>query len=126
MFKYIVQRFWLLGKFGSKYSFGNLPEDDAIDQSELREDCHQLLQNVFTQDVSNPKYRIGKTKVYFRAGSLEYLESERSKAYDTAAAKIQARVRGIRDRKLYKKLKIQSKQEKEIVVDNTCGLCIIQ
>ena len=126
MFKYILQRFWLLGNFGSKYSFGNLPKDDALDQSELRDDCRQLLQNVFTHDESNSKYIIGKTKVYFRAESLEYLESERSKAYDTAAAKIQARVRGVINRKLYKKLKTKSKQEREIVVDNSCGLCIIQ
>ncbi len=127
LFRNILQRFWLLGKFGSKYSFGKI--DDVInDDLELRNDCCQLLQGVFAVDESNPPYVLGKSKVYFKAGSLEYLETERAKVYDLSAAKIQARVRGIRDRKFYKELKLRerSKKEKEIVVESSCGICIVQ
>ncbi len=125
-FKNILQRFWLLGNFGSKYSHGNVPEN-AIQEKNLHYDCQQLLEKVFTKDnVMNPPYVLGKTKVYFRAGSLEFLEAERSSAYDKFASKIQARVRGNIDRKLVKALKIKSSKEKEIVVETSCGLCIIQ
>lgn len=116
-FTYILQRFWVLGDSGKEYKFGL--EDNV---SVLRDDCEKLLKGVFKSKGFSNSFVMGFTKVYFRSGSLETLESERTKTYDKSATQIQARVRGILSRKQYSNLI----QEKAVVVDQTCGVCIIQ
>ncbi len=102
-FEYILHRFWFLGDLGSKYAFGKVDTSDL----EMRSDCEKLLENVLKCSKSDESHVVGKTKVYFRSGSMEELESVRSKAYDTYASKIQARVRGNICRKKFKVLRIE-------------------
>jgi myosin-5 len=70
--------------------------------------CEEMLAHLATEkkDGSMQKgFAIGKTRAYFRAGCLEYLESERSKIWDKWAAKIQRIVRGFVKRAQYKQQK---------------------
>ncbi len=108
---YIVRRFWMLGRFGKKYELGT----DYGNQTEVRRDCEKLLNHAFNGESLSSLCVIGITKVYFRTGCLEELESKRARAYDKSASMIQARVRGILARKLYKILKLQSNLEKEVM-----------
>ena len=50
----------------------------------------------------------GKTRTYFRAGSLEHLENERVKAFGMYATVIQAQIRGYQSRSMYAKWKLSS------------------
>ena len=101
-FEYILHRFWFLGDFGTKYAYGNIK---ASESSEMRRDCEKLLKRVLHSE-SDDSHVVGRTKVYFRSGSLEELEAKRAKAYDDFASKIQAMVRGILCRKKFKSLRI--------------------
>lgn len=49
-------------------------------------------------------YTCGKTKAFFRSGSLELLESSRSKLFSQSAVAVQKRIRGIIARKQYTSL----------------------
>jgi myosin-5 len=44
-------------------------------------------------------YAVGKTKIYFKSGCLEYLESQRGKIWHKWAVKVQAPARGFLDRR---------------------------
>ena len=47
---------------------------------------------------------LGKTKVFFKVGALEYMESQRANLLDASCAKIQARIRGNKARVQYAQL----------------------
>jgi myosin V len=55
-----------------------------------------LLKHMETEDAGRviKAYAIGKTRTYFRAGALEFLEAERIKGFDPAAITIQRIARG--------------------------------
>eukprot|EP00551_Chaetoceros_affinis_P008702 CAMPEP_0203684068 /NCGR_PEP_ID=MMETSP0090-20130426/47847_1 /ASSEMBLY_ACC=CAM_ASM_001088 /TAXON_ID=426623 /ORGANISM="Chaetoceros affinis, Strain CCMP159" /LENGTH=1230 /DNA_ID=CAMNT_0050553231 /DNA_START=174 /DNA_END=3864 /DNA_ORIENTATION=+ len=123
-FDHILRRFWFLGSFGDKYAFGKV---DGREE-EIREDCEKLLCSVLSDGKGGEGsvgeggdhmslYETGRTKVYFREGSLEELESERAKAFDKSASKIQARVRGIKARKDFKKLRAQLVIQKQEAIE---------
>jgi myosin V len=58
------------------------------------------------KDGSSAKaYAMGKTKVYFKGGCLEFLESERAKIWDRWAVKIQAPARGFVTRRRIMRMK---------------------
>jgi len=60
--------------------------------------------------ISMP-FAIGKTKVYFKSGCLEYLESQRGKVWHKWAVKIQAPVRGfITRRRLERARKVEQER----------------
>jgi myosin-5 len=121
-FEYILHRFWFMGGLGKKYAFGNVQGSEE----EIRNDCEKMLTNMLTPvEDTQELFIMGRTKVYFREGSLEQLEAERSKAYDKGAMKIQARIRGILSRKKYKALKRQSAQRKQRKVDKRFSVYLI-
>ena len=119
-FEYVLSRFWYLGKFQKKYSFGKM---DKHDMPTLRKDSEFLMLKVFpqTEEKIDKLFFIGRTKVYFRAGALETLEAERVKIFDISAMKIQARVRGVLSRRTYMIL-----LRKKVTVDTSCRRCSIQ
>lgn len=57
---------------------------------------------MFEQD--RDKYQFGKTKIFFRAGQVAYLEKLRSERLKTCGVVIQKRVRGWLARRRYRKI----------------------
>lgn len=83
-----LERFKVLTKKGKK---------DKKDKGDHKEDVIKLLTNALKPfDDGNEKdpFVVGKTRVYFRAGALEFLESERMKGWDKWALDIQRVTRG--------------------------------
>lgn len=118
-FDYILRRFWMLGNFGKKYTFGKVDGNEA----DIRQDCEKLLNCAFDKsEVLSNSFAVGLTKAYFRTGEMERLESERAKAYDKFASKIQARVRGISSRKKYMILRIQCERKKQMTMERKASL----
>ena len=113
-FEYILERFWFL----AEYDFLHKTIDG--NGSQQRSDCESLLNYLLKSfdfysngDVSKA-FTVGKSIVYFRRGALEFLESERWKAFDRCATIIQAAIRGSLARKSYKVMvKDRSRHEKE-------------
>jgi myosin-5 len=86
---------------------GGYPDAD----SELVDLLNKTLKHLETEakDGSTKKgYALGKSRVYFRAGCLEYLESERSKIWDKWAIKCQKIGRSF----LVKRMVMRMKYEK--------------
>jgi len=77
-----------------------------------KEECEDLLEKMLKHMETKKKdgsiqkgFAMGKSRAYFRAGCLEYLESERSKIWDRWAVKIQKPARGFIVRKRVEKMK---------------------
>lgn len=72
----IVERFGILNEGNSKMCYPNV-------QSECEDICKKMLKHLETTNTSGKTqsaFAMGKTRVFFRAGCLEHLESERSKS----------------------------------------------
>ena len=100
-----------------KFRFGSMWEDkkkypstkrDGMTREEaLRCDCDAILANGLAEKpevkdkngVVVKQYVCGKTRSYFKAGALEYLEANRSTGLDAQARTIQRVVRGMLGRK---------------------------
>jgi myosin V len=69
----------------------------------LAKDCDALFTcALVSKQVGDKKaFIVGKTRTYFRAGALEYLESNRAAGMDGQAKQIQAAVRGMLARKKF-------------------------
>merc|ERR1712226_1062690 len=74
-------------------------------KTELKEASKIILQN--TEGFDAEKYRIGKTKVFFRAGALALLEEKRDDIVTLLIRKLQGQIRGHMRRKDYNKRKQQ-------------------
>lgn len=78
-----------------------LPADDSDLGKRVERLIKPLLKHM-TKEADGRKlkaYAIGKTRTYFRAGALEYLEAERIRGFDPAAMVIQKVSRGFLVRK---------------------------
>ena len=80
-----LERFKMLKKAGSQEK-----------EKETKESVNQLLTSVLEpmKDDDVEAFVVGKTRVYFRVGALEYLEHERMKGWDKWAVDIQRVTRG--------------------------------
>ncbi len=67
------------------------PRDDV---EKMLNAALQKFETVDKDDKVTKAFAVGKTRAYFRAGALEYLESERVKLWDEWAVEIQRYVRG--------------------------------
>jgi myosin heavy subunit len=91
---------WDKSKFPSAKSSGMSPEDCQ------RADCSAILSSALCEKIfKNDKgevikaFVVGKTKAFFRAGVLEYLEANRKTGLDSQAITIQKYARGFLTRK---------------------------
>ena len=113
-FDYTLERFWFL----AEYDF--LHETIDGNGSQQRSDCENLLTYLLkpfefhSNGNISKSFTVGKSMVYFRNGALEFLESERWKAFDRCVTIIQTAIRGSLARKHYKIiLKDPSRYEKK-------------
>lgn len=97
-------------------------KDDSMTKEEaLRCDCDAILANALAEKepvkdkngVIIKQYVCGKTKSYFKAGALEYLEANRSSGLDTQARTIQRMVRGMLARKFVDDMLGASKKQQQ-------------
>merc|ERR1711997_1068074 len=84
-------------------------------KTELKEASKIILSN--TEGFDAEKYRIGKTKVFFRAGALALLEEKRDDIVTLLIRKLQGQLRGHMRRKDYAKRK-QQREFIEVVQRN--------
>jgi myosin heavy subunit len=89
----------------------NKPKDGYPDE---RTECEGFLGPILEHMSTKTKdgtvklgYAMGKSRAYFRAGCLEFLESERSKIWDKWAIKPQKLARGFLARCLYLRLQME-------------------
>lgn len=110
--KYRYSNQWDITAFPSKVNGNMLPEEC------LSADCDAILSCALKCKEVNEKgrvikaYVVGKTRSYFRAGALEYLESNRMEnGLDAPAMKIQKLARGFLVRKNWDKVTQQAKED---------------
>mmetsp|Transcript_1780 Transcript_1780/g.3219 ORF Transcript_1780/g.3219 Transcript_1780/m.3219 type:complete len:1233 (+) Transcript_1780:517-4215(+) len=101
----VLERFMCLDKSYSRTH----PNGDS---SQIMEDVNELLSRILKSlEVEKDDGKVvkgfvcGKTRAYFRAGSLEYLENKRILAFGDLAKDIQRVVRGFVARTKYQKLR---------------------
>merc|ERR1712224_1169050 len=73
------------------------PKDGYADEKAEIDDLLNKVLKHFEKKKNNTiskAYAIGKTRIYFKSGCLEYLESQRGKVWHKWAVKIQAPARG--------------------------------
>jgi myosin-5 len=109
-----------------KEKFKNLYEGKRPRYADLKEEITDLLEQTLKHLETTKKdgtikkgYAIGKTRAYFGAGSLEFLEQERSKVWDRLAVKIQRIARGYVTKKFLLRQKYE-KFDKAVVPIQTC------
>ncbi|KAG7372249.1 myosin E [Nitzschia inconspicua] len=97
----VISRYGMLNEGKPK---GGYPNQNAEIEDLLTK---MLVQFEYKKkDGSTSKaYAMGKTKVYFKGGCLEFLESERAKIWDKWAVKIQAPARGFVTRRRIMRMK---------------------
>jgi len=105
-FESVLRRFWCAipkekngPELMAKYRFGRIPQEATVDT--LRKDCNDVL-SLLLKDFSEDAFAVGKTKVYFKTGTFEHAEYDRSQAFDTNVTIIQSLVRGFLARKKMK------------------------
>merc|ERR1712151_552536 len=82
-------------------------------EEQLQKDCDALFNCALKEkeDKGKKAYVVGKTRTYFRAGALEYLEANRAAGMDGEARTIQALARGFLARKKFGNLRGQKEAE---------------
>ncbi|KAJ8311363.1 hypothetical protein KUTeg_010718 [Tegillarca granosa] len=90
---------WTYAEFFQRYRV--LARSKDINRSNMRQTC----ENVLCKVIQDPeKYRFGKTKIFFRAGQVAYMEKLRSEKLKACGVMIQKHVRGWLARRRYRKL----------------------
>ncbi|XP_063066308.1 unconventional myosin-Vb isoform X2 [Engraulis encrasicolus] len=91
---------WTYGDFHSRYRVLMKKSDLAAGDKKLL--CRKLLETL----IKDPdKFQFGKTKIFFRAGQVAYLEKLRADKFRSACIKIQKTVRGWLQRTRYRKIR---------------------
>ncbi|XP_069102080.1 LOW QUALITY PROTEIN: unconventional myosin-Va-like [Argopecten irradians] len=90
---------WTYSEFFQRYRV--LARSKDINRSNPRKTCENILIKII-QDPD--KYRFGKTKIFFRAGQVAYLEKLRSEKLRACGVMIQKHVKGWLARRRYKKV----------------------
>ncbi|XP_028306727.1 LOW QUALITY PROTEIN: unconventional myosin-Vc [Gouania willdenowi] len=91
---------WTYIEFYSRYSI--LMSHSEIDRSDKKLTCRSVLQRLI-QDSN--QYKFGRTKIFFRAGQVAYLEKLRLDRLRASCVTIQKRVRGWSQRRRYQALR---------------------
>lgn len=85
-----IERFKVL----DKKKKGKKKDDGSDIKSEVTKLVSRALEKGYKSKDGQDPFVVGKTRVYFRAGALEFLEAERMKGWDTWALDIQRVTRG--------------------------------
>lgn len=82
--------------FWDKMAYPSNANDSMSDAEKLKAVCHAMMLCALKekQDGDKLAFVVGKTRTYFRAGALEYLEANRSAGLEVHAIPIQAIARG--------------------------------
>lgn len=91
---------WTYQEFFQRYRM--LVNSHIIDRKQLRETCEKIL---ITLIKEQHKYQFGKTKIFFQAGQVAYLEKLRSEKLRSCGIMIQKHIRGWLARARYAKIK---------------------
>uniref|UniRef100_A0A4W3GY59 Unconventional myosin-Va-like n=1 Tax=Callorhinchus milii TaxID=7868 RepID=A0A4W3GY59_CALMI len=92
---------WTYPEFLSRYRV--LLREDGLCVGDQRQTCKCLLENLIKDKT---QYQFGRTKVFFRAGQVAYLEKLRGNKLRAACVLIQRRVRGWLQRRRYQHVQI--------------------
>ncbi|KAM7314396.1 unconventional myosin-Va [Ixodes scapularis] len=90
---------WGYQEFLSRYRVLTCAKD--IDRSDMKATCRKILENVIKEE---DKFQFGKTKIFFRAGQVAYLEKLRAAKHKACALMIQKHIRGYLQCKRYRLL----------------------
>ncbi|XP_043934210.1 unconventional myosin-Vb isoform X2 [Protopterus annectens] len=91
---------WTYSDFFNRYRM--LMKKKDIVQNDKKATCKNMLENI----IKDPdKFQFGRTKIFFRAGQVAYLEKLRSDKFRAATIMIQKTVRGWLQRVKYKRMK---------------------
>jgi myosin V len=91
---------WTYLEFFQRYRM--LAHSKLINRKQLRETCEKIL---ITLIKDQTKYQFGKTKIFFQAGQVAYLEKLRSEKLKISGITIQKHIRGWLARSKYLKIK---------------------
>ncbi|KAE8296185.1 Unconventional myosin-Vc [Larimichthys crocea] len=91
---------WTYIEFYSRYSI--LMSHQEADRSDKKQTCKNVLQRLI-QDPN--QYKFGRTKIFFRAGQVAYLEKLRLDRLRGACVTIQKHVRGWSQRRKYLRMR---------------------
>ncbi|XP_076139671.1 unconventional myosin-Vb isoform X2 [Alosa pseudoharengus] len=91
---------WTYSDFFSRYRVLMKKSDMAI--GDKKQVCKNLLETLIKD---TDKFQFGKTKIFFRAGQVAYLEKLRADKFRNACIKIQKTVRGWLQRIRYRKIR---------------------
>jgi len=97
---------WTYAEFFSRYRV--LIESSLIDREDLRKTCEIVLKKLIEKSggiVADDKFQFGKTKIFFRAGQVAYLEKLRSDRLRACGVMIQKHVRGWIAKQRYRKVR---------------------
>jgi myosin heavy subunit len=105
----------VLERFKSLWGKGVYPSEEIIAEHEFDEQPKFLVELLLSHALQKLEFEkngnisrafvIGKSRAYFRAGSLEYMEAERLKYLSVWAKVIQRVARGFTQKSKYKKIK---------------------
>ncbi|GAB6032023.1 myosin I [Chamberlinius hualienensis] len=91
---------WSYQDFFNRYRVLMISKD--IKRNDLKSTCEKILHNLIKDE---DKFQFGKTKIFFRAGQVAYLEKLRSDKLKACGIMIQKYVRGWIQRRRYKQLR---------------------
>ncbi|XP_033100860.1 unconventional myosin-Va-like isoform X3 [Anneissia japonica] len=91
---------WTYPEFFSRYRVLMLKKE--INKSNMRGTAEKILNRLITDP---DKYQFGKTKIFFRAGQVAYMEKLRADLLKAACIRMQKTVRGYLQRKRYNRMK---------------------
>lgn len=90
---------WGYQEFLSRYRVLTCARD--IDRSDLKVTCRKILEKVIKEE---DKFQFGKTKIFFRAGQVAYLEKLRAEKHRACALMIQKHIRGYLQYRRYRQM----------------------
>jgi myosin V len=91
---------WTYQEFFFRYRM--LVNSNEINRSKLKETCETILQSLIKEKT---KYQFGKTKIFFQAGQVAYLEKLRTEKLKASGIIIQKHIRGWLAYSKYNKMK---------------------
>jgi myosin-5 len=109
-----ISRFKVLSKVKRKK--GDPPEPEMEPKDAVVKMLTPPMENFKSVDDGRASFVVGKTRVYFKMGALEFLEAERMRGWDVWALDLQRYTRGWLIRKVNKVKKAGSKGKKVIPI----------
>ncbi|GFY64185.1 unconventional myosin-Vb [Trichonephila inaurata madagascariensis] len=91
---------WTYQDFLNRYRV--LTSSKDIRRSDLKSTCQKILENLVQEE---DKFQFGKTKIFFRAGQVAYLEKLRADKLRACAVMVQKHIRGWLCRHKYKQIR---------------------